>query len=169
MSEITAIHIAFLAGALMAGTILGWIVRGNRTAGEIRHLFSKYGGNLGTSGSVSYLFKQSGIICFPPESTEDKIMQVALDAGALNILDNDDGSIEVTTAWEELTVVKESMIAAGFEPETADVIQQAATSVDLQLEDAEKVMRLIDMLEDLDDVQSVHTNADFSEEVMAQL
>ncbi|MEE8379604.1 MAG: YebC/PmpR family DNA-binding transcriptional regulator, partial [Gammaproteobacteria bacterium] len=100
---------------------------------------------------------------------EDAIMEAALEAGADDIVCNDDDSIEVTTAWEELTVVKEAMITAGFEPETADVIQQAATSVDLELEDAEKVMRLIDMLEDLDDVQSVHTNADFSEEVMAQL
>ena len=86
-----------------------------------------------------------------------------------DVVTNDDGSIEVTTAWEDLTTVKEAMTAAGHQPETADVIQQAATSVDLELEDAEKVMRLIDMLEDLDDVQSVHTNADFSEEVMAQL
>ena len=106
---------------------------------------------------------------YPSGSDEDTIMEAALEAGAEDIISNDDGSLEVTTAWEELTKVKEAMAAAGYEPETADVIQQAATSVDLELEDAEKVMRLIDMLEDLDDVQSVHTNADFSEEVMAQL
>ncbi len=141
----------------------------NRTVSEVRHAFTKSGGNLGTDGSVSYLFTKQGMMTYPDDSDEDTIMEAALEAGADDIVSNDDGSIEVTTVWEELTVVKEAMTAAGFEPETADVIQQAATSVDLELEDAEKVMRLIDMLEDLDDVQSVHTNADFSEEVMAQL
>ena len=141
----------------------------NRTVSEVRHAFTKSGGNLGTDGSVSYLFIKQGMMTYPSGSDEDAIMEAALEAGADDIVTNDDGSIEVTTAWEELTTVKEAMAAAGFEPETADVIQQAATSVDLELEDAEKVMRLIDMLEDLDDVQSVHTNADFSEEVMAQL
>ena len=141
----------------------------NRTVSEVRHAFTKSGGNLGTDGSVSYLFTKQGMMTYPSGSDEDTIMEAALEAGADDIISNDDGSIEVTTAWEELTMVKEAMIAAGFKPETADVIQQAATSVDLELEDAEKVMRLIDMLEDLDDVQNVHTNADFSDEVMAQL
>ncbi len=141
----------------------------NRTVSEVRHAFTKSGGNLGTDGSVSYLFTKQGMMTYPSGSDEDTIMEAALEAGADDIVSNDDGSIEVTTAWEELTTVKEAMTAAGHEPETADVFQQAATSVDLELEDAEKVMRLIDMLEDLDDVQSVHTNADFSEEVMAQL
>lgn len=141
----------------------------NRTVSEVRHAFTKSGGNLGTDGSVSYLFTKQGMMTYPSGSDEDAIMEAALEAGADDIVSNDDGSIEVTTAWEEFTTVKEAMIAAGHEPETADVIQQAATSVDLELEDAEKVMRLIDMLEDLDDVQNVHTNADFSDEVMAQL
>ncbi len=141
----------------------------NRTVSEVRHAFTKSGGNLGTDGSVSYLFTKQGMMTYPEGSDEDAIMEAALDAGADDIVSNDDGSIEVTTAWEELTTVKEAMTEAGFEPETADVIQQASTSVDLELEDAEKVMRLIDMLEDLDDLQNVHTNADFSEEVMAQL
>jgi len=139
----------------------------NENYDEIR--YEGYGPNGVTDGSVSYLFTKQGMMTYPSGSDEDTIMEAALEAGAEDINSNDDGSIEVTTAWEELTVVKEAMIAAGHEPETADVIQQAATSVDLELEDAEKVMRLIDMLEDLDDVQSVHTNADFSEEVMAQL
>ena len=141
----------------------------NRTVSEVRHAFTKSGGNLGTDGSVSYLFTKQGMMTYPSGSDEDAIMEAALESGADDIVSNDDGSIEVTTAWEELTVVKEAMVAAGHEPETADVIQQASTSVDLELEDAEKVMRLIDMLEDLDDVQSVHTNADFSEEVMERL
>jgi YebC/PmpR family DNA-binding regulatory protein len=141
----------------------------NRTVGEVRHAFTKSGGNLGTDGSVAYLFSKVGIMTFPAGSDEDAIMEAALEAGADDIVSNDDGSIDVLTPWENLVDVKEAMIAAGFEPENAEVTQQAATNVDLELEDAEKVMRLIDMLEDLDDVQNVHTNADFSDEVMAQL
>ena len=95
--------------------------------------------------------------------------EAALEAGAEDIATQDDGSIEVTTAWEEFTDVKEAMIAAGFEPEMAEITQKPSVSVDLGVEDAEKVLRLVDVLEDLDDVQSVHSNADFSDEVMAQL
>ena len=141
----------------------------NRTVSEVRHAFTKSGGNLGTNGSVSYLFNKLGMMTYPGGSDEDAIMEAALEAGAEDVVTNNDGSIDVITPWEDLTTVKEAMIAAGHQPETADVIQQAATSVDLELEDAEKVIRLIDMLEDLDDVQNVHTNADFSDEVMAQL
>ena len=141
----------------------------NRTVSEVRHAFTKSGGNLGTDGSVAYLFTKLGVISYAEGVDEDTIMEAALEAGADDIVTNDDGSIDVLTPWENLVPVKEAMIAAGHEPVNAEVIQQAATSVDLELEDAEKVMRLIDMLEDLDDVQSVHTNADFSEEVMAQL
>jgi YebC/PmpR family DNA-binding regulatory protein len=141
----------------------------NRTVSEVRHAFTKSGGNLGTDGSVAYLFTKLGVISYAEGADEDTIMEAALEAGADDIVTNDDGSIDVLTPWEELVPVKEAMIAAGHEPANADVVQQAATSVDLELEDAEKVMRLIDMLEDLDDVQSVHTNADFSEEVMQQL
>jgi YebC/PmpR family DNA-binding regulatory protein len=141
----------------------------NRTVSDVRHAFTKNGGNLGTDGSVSYLFSKLGMMTYPTGSDEDTIMEAALEAGADDVVSNDDGSIDVVTAWEELTNVKEAMVAAGFEPETADVTQQASTSVDLGLEDAQKVMKLIDMLEDLDDVQNVYTNADFSDEVMAQL
>ena len=141
----------------------------NRTVSEVRHAFTKSGGNLGTDGSVAYLFTKLGVISYAEGADEDTIMEAALESGADDIVTNDDGSIDVLTPWEDLVPVKEAMITAGHEPVNAEVIQQAATSVDLELEDAEKVMRLIDMLEDLDDVQSVHTNADFSEEVMAQL
>jgi YebC/PmpR family DNA-binding regulatory protein len=141
----------------------------NRTVGEVRHAFTKTGGNLGTDGSVAYLFTKTGIMTYPAGSDEDAIMEAALEAGAEDIVTNDDGSIDVLTPWEELGSVKEAMIAAGFEPENAEVTMQPSTTVDLELEDAQKVMRLIDMLEDLDDVQNVHTNADFSDEVMAQL
>jgi YebC/PmpR family DNA-binding regulatory protein len=141
----------------------------NRTVSEVRHAFTKSGGNLGTDGSVSYLFTKLGVISYAEGADEDAIMEAALEAGADDVVTNDDGSIDVLTPWENLVDVKEAMIATGHEPVNAEVTQQASTSVDLELEDAEKVMRLIDMLEDLDDVQSVHTNADFSDEVMAQL
>jgi len=141
----------------------------NRTVSEVRHAFSKSGGNLGTDGSVAYLFTKVGILSYAAGADEDSLMEAALEAGADDIVTNDDGSIDVLTPWEELVPMKEAMIAAGFAPDNADVTQQPATSVDLELEDAEKVLRLIDMLEDLDDVQSVFTNADFSDEVMAQL
>ena len=141
----------------------------NRTVSEVRHAFSKSGGNLGTDGSVSYLFTKIGTMAYPVGSDEDAIMEAALEAGAEDVETAEDGSIEVTTAPERFTSVKESMIEAGFETDLAEVTMHPATSVELTLSDAEKVMRLIDMLEDLDDVQNVYTNADFSEEVMQQL
>ncbi|MCW9087939.1 MAG: YebC/PmpR family DNA-binding transcriptional regulator [Gammaproteobacteria bacterium] len=141
----------------------------NRTVAEVRHAFSKSGGNLGTDGSVAYLFSKIGLLTYPAGSDEDAIMEGALEAGAEDIATNEDGSIEVTTSPEEFNAVKEVMVAAGFAPEVAEVTMQPSTSVDLELEDAEKVLRLVDMLEDLDDVQNVYNNADFSDEVMAQL
>lgn len=141
----------------------------NRTVSEVRHAFTKSGGNLGTDGSVSYLFTKVGTLTYPAGSDEDAIMEAALEAGAEDVAMSDDGSIEVTTAPESFTNVKEAMIAAEFETDMAEIIMHPATSVELELADAEKVMRLIDMLEDLDDVQNVYTNADFSEEVMQQL
>jgi len=141
----------------------------NRTVAEVRHAFSKAGGNLGTDGSVAYLFSKIGLMTFATDSDEDAVMEAAMEAGAEDIETAEDGTIEVTTAWEEFITVKETMIAAGFEPETGDVIMKPSTSVDLDLENAEKVMRLVDVLEDLDDVQNVYSNGDFSDEVMAQL
>jgi len=141
----------------------------NRTVSEVRHAFTKSGGNLGTDGSVAYLFNKVGILSYPPGSDEDAIMEAALEAGADDVAVNDDGSIDVLTPWEEMLNVKEAMIAAGQPAENAEVTMQASTSVDLELEDAQKVMRLVDMLEDLDDVQKVYSNAEFSAEVMEQL
>lgn len=141
----------------------------NRTVSEVRHAFSKSGGNLGTDGSVAYLFSKLGMVSYPTGTNEDAIMEAALEAGADDVVVNEDGSIDVTTAWDELVNVKEAMVAAGHEPANAEVTMQASTAVDLDLDDAQKVMRLIDMLEDLDDVQNVHTNADFSDEVMEKL
>ena len=141
----------------------------NRTVADVRHAFSKAGGNLGTDGSVAYLFNKIGLMTFAADSDEDAIMEAAMEAGAEDIETADDGSIEVITAWEEFISIKEAIISAGFEPESADVIMKPSTSVDLDLANAEKVMRLVDVLEDLDDVQNVYSNGDFSEEVMAQL
>ena len=141
----------------------------NRTVSEVRHAFSKAGGNLGTDGSVAYLFSKIGTLTFPAGSDEDKVMEVALEAGAEDIVTNDDQTIDVQTTPEEFLDVKDAMLAAGLTPEMAEVTMSPSTSVDLGLEDAEKVMRLVDTLEDLDDVQNVYTNADFSDEVMAQL
>ena len=141
----------------------------NRTVSEVRNAFSKSGGILGTDGSVSYLFTKLGTLTYPAGSDEDAIMEVALEAGAEDIESNDDGSIEVTTTPESFTTVKEALFAAGLETELAEVTMHPSISVELNLAQAEKVLRLIDVLEDLDDVQNVYTNADFSEEVMQQL
>lgn len=141
----------------------------NRTVSEVRHAFTKAGGNLGTDGSVSYLFSKQGMLSYAPGADEDAIMEAALEAGADDVTTNDDGSIDVLTTPEAFIDVKEAMVAAGHEPADAEITQQAATMVDLNLEDAEKVLRLVDALEDLDDVQNVYSNADISEEIMAQL
>jgi YebC/PmpR family DNA-binding regulatory protein len=141
----------------------------NRTVSEVRHAFTKAGGNLGTDGSVAYLFSKVGTLTFPAGSDEDKLMEVALEAGAEDVVTNDDRTIDVQTTPETFLDVKQAMLAAGLEPEMAEVTMSPSTSVDLGLDDAEKVMRLVDTLEDLDDVQNVYTNADFSDEVLAQL
>lgn len=141
----------------------------NRTVGEVRHAFTKHGGNLGTDGSVAYLFAKRGVVTFAPGSDETRIMEVALEVGADDVASNDDGSIEVVTAPESFSAVKEGLIAAGLELAHAELTMVPSTSVALEFEDAEKVMKLIDRLEDLDDVQNVYTNADFSDEVMARL
>lgn len=141
----------------------------NRTVSDVRHAFSKSGGNLGTDGSVSYLFSKIGTLTFPAGSDEEQIMEAALEAGAEDVQTNQDGSIDVSTTPESFTDVKEALAAAGLIAEIAEVTMKPSTNVDVALDDAEKIMRLVDMLEDLDDVQNVYTNADFSDEVMAQL
>jgi YebC/PmpR family DNA-binding regulatory protein len=141
----------------------------NRTVAEVRHAFNKLGGNLGTNGSVAYLFSKIGLLAYPKDSDEEGIMEAAIEAGAEDVVVNDDGSIDVITPWEEFITVKEAMTNAGLKPEHADTMMQASTNVDLDLETAQKVTKLVDMLEDLDDVQNVHTNADMSDEVLAQL
>ncbi len=141
----------------------------NRTVGEVRHAFTKAGGNLGTDGSVGYLFNKLGILSYAPSVDEDALMEAALEAGADDVINNDDGSVDVMTAPESYLGVKDALIAAGFTPDNAEVTMQAATMVELDAETAEKMLKLIDRLEDLDDVQSVYSNADISEEIMAEL
>lgn len=141
----------------------------NRTVAEVRHAFSKHGGNLGTSGSVAYLFSQIGVLIYPPESDEDAIMEQALEVGAEDVVSHDDGSVEVITSFEEFATVNEAMKAAGLEPAMAEVTMRASTEAALDLGGAESLMKLIDRLEDLDDVQDVHSNAEISDEIMAKL
>jgi len=141
----------------------------NRTVAEVRHAFTKAGGNLGTDGSVSYLFSKIGILSYPAGSDEDTIMEAALEAGAEDVETNDDGSIDVITDENSFMDVKDAMAAAGLEPEMAEITMKASTSVDLGLDDAQKVMRMVDALEDLDDVQNVYSNSEFSDDIMAQL
>ncbi|OAD22833.1 protein containing DUF28 [Candidatus Thiomargarita nelsonii] len=139
----------------------------NRTVAEVRHAFSKCGGNLGTAGSVAYLFEKVGILSFPPGSDEDQIMEVALEAGAQDVVDDD--SIEVLTAPDVFYPVKEAMEKAKLIPTQAEVTMRASTNTALDLDNAKKMLRLLDMLEDLDDVQQVYSNADISDDIMAQL
>lgn len=141
----------------------------NRTAAEVRHVFSKCGGNLGTDGSVAYLFERKGQLQFAVGVNEDALMEAALEAGADDVVTHEDGSIEVLTSFADFISVNEALIKAGFKPENAEVTMIPSTTADLDLETAQKVLKLIDMLEDLDDVQNVYSNAEISDEVMAQL
>ena len=138
-----------------------------RTVADVRHAFTKCGGNMGTDGSVAYLFTKAGILSYAPGASEDTLMEVALEAGAQDVVTNDDGSIDVLTAPEDFLNVKQAMLAANLMPAQAEVTMNASTSVKLGAEDAAKMLKLLDMLEDLDDVQNVYSNADISDEIMA--
>lgn len=141
----------------------------NRTVSEVRHAFTKCGGNLGTTGSVAYLFTQRGILSYPAGVDEDKVMEAALEAGAEDVVTNEDGSVDVYTTPEDFAQVKAGMEAAGLAAENAEVTMIASTNTPLGREEAERMVRLLEMLEDLDDVQNVYSNADISEEVLAQI
>ncbi|KAB7628292.1 YebC/PmpR family DNA-binding transcriptional regulator [Alkalilimnicola sp. S0819] len=134
----------------------------NRTVSEVRHAFSKLGGNLGTDGCVAYLFQERGVITFAPGSDEDRIMEVALESGAEDIVTNEDESVEVLTTPEGFQTVKAALLEAGLEPADADVTMRPETTVSLEGEEAQKAARLLDMLDDLDDVQNVYSNADLA-------
>ncbi len=141
----------------------------NRTVAEIRHAFNKCNGNLGTDGSVAFLFSHKGVISLPAGMDEDKLMEVAMEAGAEDIVTNDDGSLDILTSPDEFVDVKDRIINAGFEPESAEVTMRAMNDVKIDRETAESIMKLFEMLDDLDDVQKVYSNADFPEEVLAEL
>jgi YebC/PmpR family DNA-binding regulatory protein len=141
----------------------------NRTVAEVRHAFSKAGGNLGTDGSVAYLFNKVGVLSYSDSVDEDAVMEAALDAGADDVVSHEDGTLDVVTTPEDYFSVKEAMTEAQLIPEASEVTRQATTATVLDVKTAEKMLRLIDRLEDLDDVQNVFSNADISEEVMAQL
>ena len=140
----------------------------NRTVADVRHAFSKHGGSLGTDGSVSYMFSKQGFISFA-SGDEDAIMEVAIESGADDVITNDDGSIDVMTAPDDFFSVKDALVANNLNPEHSQITMEPANRIELNLEDAEKFMKLIDRLEDLDDTQEVYHNADISDEVMAQL
>lgn len=141
----------------------------NRTVAEVRHVFSKRGGNMGTDGSVAYLFNQKGIISFGNDITEDDVMEIALEAGAEDIVTNADGSVDVFTSPDDYSAVKDALDKAGLESQSAEVTMHPDTTVSLELDDAQKAIAMIEAFEELDDVQQVYSNADFSDEVMAQL
>jgi len=140
----------------------------NRTVADVRHAFSKYGGSLGTDGSVSYMFSKQGFISFA-SGDEDAIMEVAIESGADDVITNDDSSIDVMTSPDDFFSVKDAFIANNLDPEHFQITMEPANRIELNLEDAEKFMKLIDTLENLDDTQEVYHNADISDEIMAQL
>ena len=133
-----------------------------RTVAEVRHAFSKYGGNLGTEGSVAFQFKHCGQLIFAPGASEDALMEAALDAGADDVLTHDDGSTEVLCPPLAFEAVKNALVAAGFKPEIAEVTMRAENTTPLSGDDAERMQKLLDVIEDLDDVQDVFHNADIN-------
>jgi YebC/PmpR family DNA-binding regulatory protein len=141
----------------------------NRTVAEVRHAFTKRGGNLGTDGSVAYLFSRTGLIQFAPGADEDKVMEAALDAGAEDVVTAEDGCIDVLTHWEHVGEVRDALVSAGLEPAQTEVTMLPSTEVTVDADTAASVVGLIDMLEDLDDVQNVYSNADISEEILSAL
>jgi len=134
-----------------------------RTVADVRHAFSKHGGNLGTDGSVAFLFRHVGQIVFAPGSDEDRVMEAAIDAGADDVVTNDDGSIEVITSAHDFIAVKDALAKAGLKPEFAEVTMKPLTEVDMRGEDAQRMQKLLDALESLDDVQDVYTSAAIEE------
>lgn len=141
----------------------------NRTVSGVRNAFSKSGGNLGTDGSVSYLFTKRGVLSYAPGIDEDALMEAALEAGAEDIVSYDDGAVDVFTDPVDFYTVKEQLDKAHFVADNAEIAMIASTKAELDLETAEKFMRLIDTLEDHDDVQEVYHNAEISDDVMASL
>jgi YebC/PmpR family DNA-binding regulatory protein len=134
-----------------------------RTVAEVRHAFSKHGGNMGTEGSVVFQFKHCGQLIFAPGTNEDKVMEVALEAGADDVITHDDGAIEVLTPYTDFETVRIALEAARLTPEVAEVTMRADNTIELTGDDARKMQKLLDVLEDLDDTQAVYHNAELSE------
>ena len=141
----------------------------NRTVAEVRHAFSKFGGNLGTDGSVAYLFDKDGLLSYPAGTDEDTLMEIAIEAGADDVVNNDDGSMDIITSPDNFVDVKEALIKSNQTPENAEITMRASTSSTLDLDGAQTMIKLLDMLEDLDDVQKVYSNADIPDDVLAEL
>ena len=141
----------------------------NRTVAEVRHAFSKFGGNLGADGSVSYMFQHVGLLSYPAGSDEDAIMEAAIEAGADDVVVDDDSAIEVLTAPSDFESVRDAMRAAGHSPEDAELTMRADNNTELELQAAGSMIKMLEMLEDLDDVQNVYSNADIPDDVLAQL
>jgi YebC/PmpR family DNA-binding regulatory protein len=141
----------------------------NRTVAEVRHAFTKFGGNLGADGSVAYMFKHVGTLSYPPGSDEDSVMEAAIDAGAEDVVVDTDGSIEVLTDPGEFEAVRDAMQGAGHAAENAELTMRADTHTELELQNASSMVKMLELLEDLDDVQNVYSNADISDEILAEL
>jgi len=141
----------------------------NRTVAEVRHAFSKFGGNLGADGSVSYIFNHVGLLNYPASSDELAVMDAAIEAGAEDVVVDDDKSIEVLTDPADFESVRDAMRAAGFGPEHAELTMRAGNNTKLELQAAGSMIKMLEMLEDLDDVQNVYSNADIADDVLAQL
>ena len=130
-----------------------------RTVADVRHAFSKYGGNLGTDGSVAFLFKHCGQLVFPPGTSEDKVMEAAIDAGAEDVITHDDGSVEVVTGPYDFVAVKDALAKSGLKPEFAEVTMKPSTEVEFSGDDAQRMQKLLEAIESIDDVQEVYTTA----------
>ena len=137
-----------------------------RTVAEVRHAFAKFGGNMGSEGSVAFQFKHCGQLIFAPGTNEDKVMEVALESGAEDVITDDDGAIEVLTAYPDFEAVKNALEAAGLKPEMADVTMRAENQIELTGDDAARMQKLLDALEDLDDVQEIYHNAEIDAEAL---
>ena len=140
----------------------------NRTVADVRHAFTKFGGNLGADGSVAYLFEKTGFLSYPPGVDEDKVMEAAIEAGAADVVSHDDGSLEVLSTPDDFDGVKECMTAVGVKPERSEITMRASTQVNLQVKQAESMLKLLDVLDELDDVQHVYSNADIPDDLFEE-
>ncbi|HEU4619050.1 MAG TPA: YebC/PmpR family DNA-binding transcriptional regulator [Gammaproteobacteria bacterium] len=140
----------------------------NRTVSEVRFAFTKHGGHLGADGSVAYLFTHVGQLTYAPGSDENRIIEAAIDSGASDVVTNEDGSIEVVCEPADFEALRAAMTAAGLEPESAEITMRASTKVPVSVEDAAALLKMLDALDELDDVQNVYSNADFPEDALEE-